>query len=207
MNCLGTVVCKMEGASAGAVDLAAGGAYPEAFSLMADLRTNSTYDLYLALSDAAASVPGTAVASACTGLAFANQPANDSCMVRTNNASDVGKVVYCWGTTYGTAQVVAGKITLAAHNTDYDFTTLDGTAKTDWGTMLGFEISSAAVGTITMKEKSGAATIITIAATGRSSWNRRGWQHGLRRADALRHYRNTRQSGLEAGYAPVVRRS
>jgi len=166
MNNLGTLSVKMEGASSGAIDLAASGIYPTSLSLSVDFRSNSSYDAYFTLSNAETTLPGTALASACTGAAFANQPANDSVTATSNSASDVGKIVYCWGTTNGTNQVVAGKAVIVAINTAADFTTLDGTAKADWGNMLGFEISSAAVGTITMKEKSGGATIKTIAASG-----------------------------------------
>ena len=158
-------VC-LYGASSGVIDL--GNPPPHEIIPILDLRTNSTYKVNL-LNVPATSIIGTAFASACTGLDFANQPAGDSVTVRTSSASDVGKTVTMYATTTSTSVVAVGTKTIAAANTDEDLTLSDGTAKTNWGTALGFEIDSAAVGTITFKEKSGLATIITISATGTAS--------------------------------------
>lgn len=160
------IVQRLYGASSGVIDLGA-----EVIEIIpqADLRTNTGYLLDILVNNCPSSLIGTLFGNDVAGLAFANQPANDSVTVRTNSASDVGKTAYIYGTTNATNYVLLGQKTIAAANTDEDIALPSGTAKTDWGEVLGVELSSAAVGTITFKEKSGGLTIATIAAAASSS--------------------------------------
>ena len=90
------------------------------------------------------------------GAAFTNQPANDSITFVSSAAGDTQNLIM-YGTTNGTDTIVVE--TKALNGTTGVIST-----KLDWGEMLGFELSSAAVGTITIKETSGGLTITTIAA-------------------------------------------
>ena len=158
---LGALQVKMYGASSGVVDLGASGVIPRQVGVQADLRSNTSYKVGLALSDASSSTLGTAYAAACLGLGFANQPQNDGIEIVSNSASDT-QVATVYGTTTGTGIVVAEAITLTG-------TSAVASVKTDWGYILGIELSSAAVGTVTIREASANATIITIAAAASSS--------------------------------------
>lgn len=102
------------------------------------------------------------------GSAFSNMPANDGVEVISNNAGDVNKITI-FGTDYTT-----GALT-------YETVTMNGasqvaTVKTDWGNVYGVFLgdiygknSSVAVGTITIREASGNATITTLTAGVRSA--------------------------------------
>lgn len=94
---------------------------------------------------------------------FTNQPANDDVQVVSNSASDVGKVTL-WGIDN-------------SDNLQYHTVTLNGITAVDsvlvpkWKTVYGAFMGDvygrnikAAVGTITLKEKSGGLAITTIAA-------------------------------------------
>lgn len=102
------------------------------------------------------------------GAAFTNNTSiNDIVQVISSSASDTGKITL-WGTTNGKTDLV------------YETITLNGTSavdsvKTNWGTIYGAFLgdvngknSTVAVGTITIRVKTGTATITTIAATKRS---------------------------------------
>ena len=91
------------------------------------------------------------------GLAFTNQPANDGLEIGSSSADDVTQSVTVYGTTTGTDTVVAETIALTG-------TTFVSTVKTDWGAILGYELDAACVGTVTLREASGNATVSTIAA-------------------------------------------
>ncbi|HPU62126.1 MAG TPA: hypothetical protein PK300_08350 [Bacillota bacterium] len=158
---LGTINERLYGASSGVIDLGAGGAIPRSIVPIADLRTNAGYKVSLLVNNAPSTVIGTDFASACTGAAFDNQPNNDGVEVISNNTADVQKCTI-YGTTFNTEVVVAETITLNG-------TTQVATTKTDWGYILGVELSSPAVGTITIREASGNATIKTITATNTST--------------------------------------
>lgn len=99
------------------------------------------------------------------GLAFTNQPANDGVEVISSSTSDT-QYLDIWGTTNGGVVVVRERILLTG-------TTAVSTTKVNWGVILGVEIpnglGAAAVGTITVREASGNATITTITAGQRRS--------------------------------------
>lgn len=99
------------------------------------------------------------------GTGFTNQPANDGIEVVSSSASDV-QYLDLYGTTNGGVVVVKERVLLTG-------TTAVATTKTDWGVLLGAIIpnglGAAAVGTITIREASGNATITTITAGNRSS--------------------------------------
>lgn len=101
------------------------------------------------------------------GAAFTNQPANDGVEVVSNNAGDTGKMTI-WGTTHTTGALTYETITLNG-------TSVVSTTKTDWGNIYGVFLgdiygknTTVAVGTITVREASGDATITTVAAGKRS---------------------------------------
>ncbi len=93
-----------------------------------------------------------------SGGNFGNQPANDAVEVVSSSASDTTRTVTIYGTTNGSDTTVAETVTLNG-------TTAVATTKTDWGIVLGVELSGVTVGTITIREASGDATITTIAPT------------------------------------------
>jgi len=157
------------GKSSGVVDLAATGRLPWFISAQADLRTTAAAMVGLLLSSASESLIGTDFVTAAQGLGFTNQPASDSVTVRSNSASDVGLVVTIYGTTVSTDYISVGVATIAAKDTDYDFRLPDGTAKANWGKVVGVSLSRACVGTVTLKEKSGGLTIVALSAAATGS--------------------------------------
>lgn len=89
------------------------------------------------------------------GLAFTNQPANDGVEIVSASAGDTTQSITLYGTTQGTDTVVAETVALNG-------TTVVSTVKTDWGVILGYELSASCAGTVTVREASGNATISTI---------------------------------------------
>lgn len=87
---------------------------------------------------------------------FGNQPNNDGVEVISDNVGDVQSCTI-WGTTTGTDTVVAETITLNG-------TTQVATTKVNWGIILGVELASVAIGTVTVREASANQTITTITA-------------------------------------------
>lgn len=89
--------------------------------------------------------------------AFTNQPANDGVEIGSDNAGDV-QVCTVYGTTFGgnERQVVSEAITLTG-------VTFVSSVKTNWNNILAVRCASVAVGTITLREASGNATITTLA--------------------------------------------
>lgn len=86
------------------------------------------------------------------GVAFTNQPANDGVEVLSANAGDTTQTVTIIGTTNGADTVVVETVTLTG-------TTAVATIKTDWGVILAVKKSAATLGTVTVREASGDATI------------------------------------------------
>ncbi len=153
------------GAYIGDVDLAAGDvgaiAYSGEVDLVADLAI-SAGDL-VKVSDDGKVIPALtsgragSTIDAVVGLGFGNQPANDGLEIGSDNAADTMQVTV-YGTTNGGVVVVKETITLTG-------TTFVSTVKTDWGVILGVEIplgQRTALGTITVREASGNATVTTI---------------------------------------------
>lgn len=89
------------------------------------------------------------------GLAFTNQPANDGVEILSSSAADTTQSATVYGTTQGTDTVVAETVALNG-------TTVVPTVKTDWGVILGVELSASCAGTVTFREASANATITTI---------------------------------------------
>lgn len=92
------------------------------------------------------------------GLAFTNQPTNDGIEIISSSASDT-QTMRVYGTTFGGYVVVVEDVVLTG-------ITAVASVKVDWGVILGVEIISGglAVGTITVREASGNATITTLSA-------------------------------------------
>lgn len=86
------------------------------------------------------------------GSAFTNQPSNDIVEVVSANAGDTTQTVTIIGTTTATNTVVVETVTLNG-------TTAVPTVKTDWGLILAVKKSAATLGTVTVRKKTGAATI------------------------------------------------
>lgn len=95
---------------------------------------------------------GNTIASAVAGLAFTNQPANDTITVVSAGAGDTTQTVTIYGTTHG-------GVTLVKETVSLNGTTPVDTIKTDWGVVVAVTKSAATAGTVTVKEKSGGATI------------------------------------------------
>lgn len=94
------------------------------------------------------------------GQAFANQPASDGVTIVSDSASDTQTATII-GTTVSTDSVVLEDIVLTGD-------TPVNSVKTNWGVILAIKLSSAAVGTISLKETSGSQVITTISATSTS---------------------------------------
>jgi hypothetical protein len=102
------------------------------------------------------------------GTAFTNMPANDGVEIISNSGSDVNKITI-FGTTYGTGALAYETVTMLGASQK-------ATTKVDWDNILGVFLgdiygknSTVAVGTITVREASGNATIITLTAGVRSA--------------------------------------
>jgi hypothetical protein len=91
------------------------------------------------------------------GVAFTNQPANDGIEVLSSNAADTGTVTLI-GTTNGTDTVVVENVVLNG-------TTQVSSVKVDWGVLLAAKLSASQAGTVTIREASANATIVTLATT------------------------------------------
>lgn len=95
------------------------------------------------------------------GIGYGNQPANDGVELVSDSALDVQTATVI-GTTTGVDTVVVEAVVLTG-------TTPVATVKTDWGIILAIKLSSAAVGTITVREASADQTITTLAPAATSS--------------------------------------
>lgn len=89
------------------------------------------------------------------GLAFANQPANDTVSVHSTDAGDTTQTVTIIGTTTATDTVVVEDVAL-------DGTNVVDTVKTDWGQILAVIIDASCDGTVTVEEKSAGANIVQL---------------------------------------------
>lgn len=103
-----------------------------------------------------ASSSGATILAATAGGNAANQPANDIVQIVSSNAGDTTQTVTLIGTTTGTNTIVTQNV--AANGT----TAVDS-AKSDWGVVVAVKVSAAFVGTLTIRKKTGPATIITLA--------------------------------------------
>lgn len=95
------------------------------------------------------------------GLGYTNQPANDTVEFVSSSALDVQSATVI-GTTNGGNVVVVETVVLTG-------TTPVATIKSNWGVVLAIKLSSAAVGTITVREGSADQTITTLAPAATSS--------------------------------------
>lgn len=95
-----------------------------------------------------------------TGTAgnFGNQPNNDGIEVVSDDAGDTTQTCTIIGTTTGTDTLVSETVTLTG-------TSQVATTKTDWGYVVAIKLSASCAGTVTVREASGNATIITLATT------------------------------------------
>lgn len=93
---------------------------------------------------------------ATAGGNFANQPANDGVEVVSNSASDTTQTVTIYGVRNGAlTTLVTDTITLTG-------TVAAASIITNWYTILAVRLSAVCAGTVTIREASGDATIITI---------------------------------------------
>ena len=105
----------------------------------------------------AALTSGSDMLAATAGGNFGNQPANDGVEIVSDSTADTTQQITLYGVLNGaTTTLVTETLTLTG-------TTQLDSAYTDWATILGVELDSAAAGTITVREASGNATITTIA--------------------------------------------
>jgi hypothetical protein len=105
-------------------------------------------------------VADTAIATG-TGGAFTDQPTDDAVEIVSDDATDIGIDVTIIGTTHGGVVVVSE--TLATHATDA--TTAVETVKQNWGVILAIKTVGGHAGTLTIRKKTGPATIKTLATT------------------------------------------
>ena len=122
------------------------------------LSTNHALTTFYAGTTAA--LTGIVAVNANAGGNFANQPAGSKItVVSDNNVEDKLISLIAYGTITGSTTVVT------TETIDLDGTTPVDSVATTWQNMLGFELSGAATGTVTIKDGSG-NTIITIAPAG-----------------------------------------
>lgn len=120
--------------------------------------TNPAVSLASLKTNVTAALTGKNLTAATAGGNFANQPAGDSVEVVSSNNADKGQILTIYGTKTGaTATVTTETIVLNG-------TTAVASATTTWQNILGLELSAACAGTVTVREGSGDATIITFSA-------------------------------------------
>lgn len=102
--------------------------------------------------------PGVVDTTTAVGSAFTNQPANDGVEIVSSDAADTTQTATVIGTTTGTDTVVVESVVLTG-------ATFAPTVKTDWGVILAVKLSASCAGTVTFREASGNATIVTLATT------------------------------------------
>lgn len=96
--------------------------------------------------------------NAAAGGSFANQPANDGIEVVSDAAGDTTQTITLYGLRNGAlTTLVTETLTLTG-------TSVVSSAITNWYTLCAARLSAACAGTITIREASGNATIITISA-------------------------------------------
>lgn len=100
---------------------------------------------------------GTELAAGAAGGNFGNQPANDGVEIVSDAAGDTTQSITIIGTTNGGNTVVVETVALTG-------TSQASTVKTDWGEILAVKLSAACAGTVTVREASANATIITLTA-------------------------------------------
>ena len=100
---------------------------------------------------------GATLDTSSAGIAFTNQPSNDTVTIVSAGAGDTTQSITIYGTTTATDTVVVETVAL-------DGATPVDTVKTDWGQILGYSLDAACAGTVTLTEKSGGLTISTCAA-------------------------------------------
>jgi hypothetical protein len=95
-----------------------------------------------------------------TGTAgnFGNQPQNDGVEIISDAAGDTTQSITIIGTTQATDTLVSETVALNG-------TTQVSTTKTDWGFIVAVKLSASCAGTVTVREASANATIITLATT------------------------------------------
>lgn len=100
---------------------------------------------------------GSTLDTSSAGIAFTNQPANDTVTVVSAGAGDTTQTITIIGTTNGADTVVVEEVALnGAVPVD--------TVKADWGVILAVIKDVATAGTVTITEKSGGLTITTLPA-------------------------------------------
>jgi len=92
------------------------------------------------------------------GSAFTNQPSNDGVEIVSDSTADTTQTATVIGTTTGTDTLVSEDVVLTG-------TTAVPTVKVDWGVILAVKLSASCAGTVTFREASGNATIVTLATT------------------------------------------
>lgn len=105
---------------------------------------------------------GSEIKNAITGGNFQNQPAGDAVEVLSDDAGDTTQTVTIYGTRNGQGDTVFSE-DVSLNGTNVVTTTI-----TDWAKILGVEMDATAAGTVTIREASGDAVIITIT-TGNTS--------------------------------------
>jgi hypothetical protein len=98
---------------------------------------------------------GTTIKATTAGGNAANQPSNDIVQVVSASAGDTTQTVTLIGTTTAVNTVVVETIALNG-------TTAVDSVKTDWGIILAVKLSASCAGTVTVRVKTGPATITTL---------------------------------------------
>jgi hypothetical protein len=89
---------------------------------------------------------------------FGNQPADDIVQVVSGSAADTTQIVTLIGTTHGGVVTVTQTVALNG-------TTAVDSVKADWGIILAVKLSASCAGTVTIRKKTGPATITTLLTT------------------------------------------
>jgi hypothetical protein len=107
---------------------------------------------------ATAALTGNLTITTKAGGGFANQPAGDGVEALSDNAADVGQILTIYGTKTGATT------TITEESIVLNGATFAATILQTWQNILGASLSAACAGTVTIREASTNATIITIAA-------------------------------------------
>ncbi len=125
--------------------------------------------------------PTTGSDTTAVGIAYTNQPSNDSVQILSSDAGDTAVSITIIGTTTGTDTVVVEVLATDAT----DGTTPVTSVKVNWGQILAIK-KPVTLGTITIQKTTGPATVTTLLAAATSSGvsaasgTANGWNRTLR---------------------------
>lgn len=153
--CIGAFMKEVAKVSGERMHVNQGKIVVEASDVIAAGKPIAVGDIARAIQFVDSATSGTAIKTTSAGIAFTNQPSNDSVEVLSASAADTTQVVTLIGTTTATDTVVVQTVALNG-------TTAVASAKVDWGQILAVKLSASCAGTVTIRKTTGPGTITTL---------------------------------------------